>query len=80
MNTVIIKTAPRDEFEEISIHMPDWKMKFLNLVKLGKRIRYDVHNMPLIPQEIQAELNELNYVDLILDQAQVQHFLIRRSD
>jgi len=80
MNTAIIKAVPRDEFEEISIHMPEWKTKFLHLVKLGKRIRYYARNMPLIPQEIRAELERMSYVDLILEQDQVQHFLIPRAD
>jgi hypothetical protein len=60
MNTAIIKAVPRDEFEDISIHMPEWKTKFLNLVKLGKRIRYYAHTMPIIPKEIRAELEKMS--------------------
>ena len=80
MVNAVIKNVPPDEFEEISIHMAEWRTKFLNLAQQGKRIKYHVHNMPTIPKEIKAELVKMNYFDLMLEQDGGQHFLIPKSD
>jgi len=80
MVPVIIKTVPAGDFEEISIHMPDWKTKFLSLALQGKHIKYYVHTMPTIPKDIFAELRGMRYFDLILEGECRQHFLIPRSD
>jgi hypothetical protein len=80
MNTVIVRTVPAGVFEEISIEMPDWKTTFLNLVREGKRIHYDVHTMPTIAKDIRAELNQGHYCDFILERDQDHHFLVPKSN
>jgi hypothetical protein len=80
MVTAIIKAVPPDEFEEISILIPDWRRKFLSLVQREKRIKYHRLAMPSIPADIRTELRTKNYFDLILEQDRNQHFLIPRTD
>jgi hypothetical protein len=78
MNTVIVRRAPPGQFEEITTEMPDWKATFLSLVQQGKRIKYDVHTMPTVAQDIRSELNKENYCDFVLERNQDQHFLVPR--
>ena len=79
MNTALIKTVPPGDFEEVSIHTPDWCAHFLRLVQEGKRIRYGLYTMPNIPKDIQDELSRRSYRDLILEDDQWQHFLVPPS-
>jgi len=80
MVTAVIKTVPAVDFEEISVHMAEWRTKFLNLAQQGKPIKYQVRNMPTIPKDIKAELVKMNYFDLILELDRGQHFLMPKSD
>jgi hypothetical protein len=80
MNTVIVRTVPPGDFEEISVEMPDWKATFLNLVQQGKRIHYDVHSMPTIHQRYSGRTQQGNYFDFILEGDHDHHFLIAKSN
>ena len=75
MNTILTKTVPALNFEEVSIHMTDWQIFFIKLVQDNRPIKYDVYSMPVIPTEIQDELGKRGYVHLILDSDKDQHFL-----
>ena len=76
MNTILTKTVPAFNFEEVSIHMTDWQVFFIKLVQDDRPIKYDVYSMPVIPTEIQDELDKRGYVHLILDSDKDQHFLV----
>jgi hypothetical protein len=76
MNIILIKSVPAVNFEEISIHMPDWQTRFLKLVQDEKPINYDVYTMPNLSTEIQNELSKRGYRELILDSDNDKHFLI----
>jgi hypothetical protein len=76
VNASIIKAVPPGDFEEISIHLPDWKTQFLTFVQQRKRIKYDAYTMPNISKEIQEELSKRSYCDLILERDHCQHFLV----
>jgi hypothetical protein len=79
MNTVIIKSVPQGDFEEISIYMPDWQSRFLKLVQEEKLIKYDVYTMPTLSKEVQEELSKRSYCHLILDSDKDKHFLVPRT-
>jgi hypothetical protein len=79
MNTIIIKSVSHGDFEEISIHMPDWQAQFRKLVQEEKPIRYDVYTMPNLAKEIQEELSKRGYRHLILDSDKDQHFLAPKT-
>jgi hypothetical protein len=76
MNIILTKTVPALNFEDVSIHIPDWQIFFHKLVQDERPIKYDVYTMPVISAEIQAELSKHGYVHLILDSDKDQHFLI----
>jgi hypothetical protein len=75
MNTILINSIPPGEFEEVSIHMPDWQARLLKLVQGRKPIKYDVDTMPNLSKDIQDELGKRSYCHLILESDQDQHFL-----
>ena len=79
MNTIIIKSVPPGDFEDISIDMPDWQARFLKLVQDEKPIKYIVYTMPNLSKEIQDELSKRGYRDLILDSYKDQHYLAPRT-
>jgi hypothetical protein len=80
MNLQIINTTPPGDFEEVSIHMQKWEDAFLNFVRQRKRIKYWLSTMPTIPENVQKELNEKRYRDLVLEQDKWQHFLVPLSN
>ena len=75
MNTTLTKSVPPGDFEEVSIHMPDWQARFHKLIQDGKLIKYNVHTMPNFSKNIQAELSKRSYCLWILESDQDQHFL-----
>jgi hypothetical protein len=79
MNTILAKSVPSVDFEEVSIHMPNWSARFLKLIQDEKPIKYDVYTMPTLPPEIEGELSKRSYRHLILDSDKAQHFLIPRQ-
>jgi hypothetical protein len=79
MNTVIVKSIPPGDFEEINVYMPDWQTRFHKLVEEEKPIKYDVYTMPNLPKEIQDELGRRGYRHLILDNDKDQHFLYPKA-
>jgi hypothetical protein len=76
MNTILTKTVPALNFKEVSIHIPSWQNLFITFVEDEQPIKYDVYTMPVIPAEIQDELNKRCYVHLILGSDNDQHFLV----
>lgn len=79
MNTIVTKSVPQGDYEEISIHMHDWQARFLKLVQEERPIRYDVYTMPNLSKETQDELSKRGYRHLILDSDKDQHFLAPRT-
>lgn len=79
MNTALIKTVPSGDFEEVSIHMPDWQAHFMRLVQEKKRIKFGLYTMPIIPKDIRDELSRQTYRDLILEHDHWHHFLVPPS-
>ena len=79
MNTVLTKTVPPGDFEEISIQMPDWPARFLNLIQEGKPVKYDIFTMPNLSKEILEELGKRGYYRVISESDKDQHFLIPKS-
>jgi putative heme iron utilization protein len=80
MNTLMVRSVPAGNFEEISAQMPEWKATFLSLVQQGKRIHYDVQTMPAITKDIRTELNKGNYFDFVLERNPDHHFLIPNAN
>ena len=80
MNTQLVDSAPPGDFEEISIgtDTPKWMNRFEGLVQEGKRIKYQVSDMPILPESIRRELNRSGYCDHILRNTD-QHFLVPKS-
>ena len=76
MNKSVIHATPPGDFEEVSIHMPEWEKQFRDLVERGKRIKYRLPTMPIIPEGTEQELSNRTYLDCILEQDRWQHFLI----
>jgi len=79
MNHIIIQSVPPGDFEDISIHMPDWQARFLKLIQDEKLIKYNVNRMPNLSKEIEDELSERGYRDLILDSDKNRHFLATKT-
>ena len=79
MNHITIQSVPPGDFEDISIHMPDWQARFLKLIQDRKPIKYDVYTMPNLSKEIQDELSKRGYRDFILDSDKDQHFLAPKT-
>jgi hypothetical protein len=79
MNTILIKSVPSGDFEEVSIHMPDWQAHFLKLVQQRKPVKYDVYTMPNLSKDIRDELSKQNYRHLILENDHDKHFLAPAS-
>ena len=79
MNTILTKSVPPGDFEEISIEMPDWQARFLTLIQKEARIKYDVYAMPTLSKEIKDELSRRSYCDVILESDKDQHFLVPKS-
>ena len=75
MNTILIKSVPPGDFEEISIHMPDWQARFLKLIQERKPVKYDVYTMPTLSANVQDELSKQHYCHLILENDHDKHFL-----
>lgn len=85
MNTMLVKSVPVGDFEEVSIVAPndkpyDFRALFLKLIQERKRIKYDVHTMPNLSKEIQDELSKQSYIHLILETDHDKHFLIPNLD
>ena len=76
MNTSLVKSVPLVDFEEISIQMPDWQGRFSRLVQDGKPIKYRVHTMPNLSEDLQDELSKRGYCHLIFEDDHNQHFLV----
>ena len=75
MNTILIKSVPPGDFEEVSIHMADWQARFLTLIQKEARIKYDVYAMPTLSKDIQDELSRQRYCHFILESDHGKHFL-----
>jgi len=75
MNTILIKSVPPGDFEEVTIQMADWQAHFLKLVQERKPIKYDVYTMPTLSKDIEDELSRQSYCHLILESDHDKHFL-----
>ena len=80
MNAQIIKSVPKDKFEDVSIEVDGWQEKFLSLIREHRKIKYDIYTMPTISDELRKELVKSNYTELILESDHSQHFLIPKSN
>lgn len=80
MNTILINSVPPGDFEEVSIHMPDWQARFLKLIQERKPVKYDVYRMPTLSNAIQDELSRQGYCHLILESDHDKHFLTPISE
>jgi hypothetical protein len=61
MNTILVESQPPGAFEEISIEMPEWDRKFIEMINIRKPITYDVYTMPNLSNQIQTELERNCY-------------------
>jgi len=75
MNTILTKSVPPGEFEEVSIEMPDWQARFIKLAQERNPIKYHVCTMPTLSKDIQDELIKQHYCHLILESDHDKHFL-----
>jgi hypothetical protein len=80
MNRSLVKSVPEGDFTEVSVLMNDWQTKFQMLVSQKQPIKYDMYPLPNIPQEIQNDLDQQGYFDLIVESDQWQHFLVPNSN
>ncbi len=76
MNRILIESIPAGKFEEISIEMDGWQLRFENLIREGKKIHFDTFDMPTISEKFLKGLEKHGYVDLILESDDSQHFLV----
>ncbi len=76
MNTSLVKSIPQGDFAELSSLMKDCQAKFQTLVSQNRAIRYDMYPQPDIPEELQNQLRQHGYCDLVLENDRWQHFLV----
>jgi hypothetical protein len=76
MNTSFVKSVPQGDFADVSALRSDWRTQFHALVSKHQPIKFDFYPLPNIPQEIQSQLQQAGYRDLILENDQWQHFLV----
>jgi hypothetical protein len=80
MNRSLVKSVPQGKFTEVSVLTNGWQTKLQLLVSQKQPIMYDMYPLPNIPQEIQNNLDQQGYSDLILEFDQWQHFLVPNSN
>jgi hypothetical protein len=80
MNRSLVKSVPQGNFTEVSVLTNGWQTKLQLLVSQKQPIMYDMYPQPNIPQEIQNNLDQQGYSDLILEFDQWQHFLVPNSN
>jgi len=78
MKIEVIPALPPDvyQYQEISANSPDWKERFLNLIRQKKQIKYGRYTLQEIPKEIEIELIENGYKDVVVKGDIWQHFLV----
>ena len=89
MNTIKLQSVPQGEFVEISIENPKlnpplevgskplgWGESIVNLILQRKALKYDVHNMPTLPENVKEALDKTGYVHAVFDD---EHFLIPKT-
>jgi hypothetical protein len=76
MNTSFVKSVPLGDFAEVSALMRGWEGKLQTFAKQKRPIRYDIYPLERIPQEIQNQLKQQGYCDLVLNNDRWQHFLV----
>jgi hypothetical protein len=75
----LVKDVPLGDFEEINIEMPQWETRFIILVANKRLIKFNVHTMPTLGQDIRNALHQKKYQDFILQDDHDQHFLIPKD-
>jgi len=78
VNQIILKEIPQGEFETVSIEQEACEDRFLQLVNERKPIRYSVFEMPVIPPNVEGEIEKGGYVLGRLESDQDECFLIPR--
>lgn len=64
--------------DEISIDMSNWREKFAEWIQQKKIIKYSLHKMPTIPDDIERLLQKYGYMDIILENDHWEHVLVPR--
>jgi hypothetical protein len=80
MKKSFVKSQPRGDFADVSALNKGWESKLLLLVGQKRSIKYDIYPFQKIPQEIENNLIQNGYHDLILENDQWQHFLVPHSN
>ncbi len=76
MNTSFVKSVPQGNFEEVSVLMRDWQMKFEALLSAGRPIKIDVYPSPNALSSVSQRLDQRGYRDLVIENDRWQHFLL----
>jgi hypothetical protein len=63
------------EFFQVSTRMPEWRTWFHTLSMAGRPIRYSASDIPVMPEEIQNELNA-SYCEYVLEGDNSVRFLV----
>jgi hypothetical protein len=79
MNSSLVKAVPRGEFADVSVLMNNWQTKLEALVSQNRPIRYDHYPLSGIPLDIQHQLDQRGYLELVLENDRWQHFLVPNS-
>jgi len=79
MNSSLVKAVPRGEFADVSVLMNNWETKLEALVSQNRPIRYDHYPLSGIPLDIQYQLDQRGYLELVLENDRWQHFLVPNS-
>jgi hypothetical protein len=76
MNKSLVKSVPQGDFVEVSVLKQGWESEFQMLVGQNRPIKYDMYPRMGIPSDIENDLNQNGYHDLILENDRWQHFLV----
>jgi hypothetical protein len=79
MNSALVKSVPGGEFADVSVLMNNWQTKLEALVSQNRPIRYDHYPLTGIPSEIQHQLDQQGYFEMVLENDRWQHFFVPNS-
>lgn len=79
MNSSLVKNIPRGEFADVSVLMNNWQTKLEALVSQNRPIKYDHYPLSGIPLDIQRQLDQQGYFEMVLENDRWQHFFVPNS-
>jgi len=78
-NKILTETPPELQYEPISIRKAKWEQKVGALVRARKPIKYNIYEMPVLPEIVELELGKGGYIEYVLKSDDWQRFLVPKQ-